>query len=326
MKCPRLEDLPPPPPGKSGWPWTTGALREADASPSHRHWPRISVVTPSLNQGEFLEETIRSVLLQDYPNLQYRIYDGGSTDRSVDIIRKYETWLHYWSSNPDGGQTHAINQGFDRANGELFAWLNSDDLYVAGALCAAARVFPRDFPAIVAGSVVNFDGKKEVVVPNQDITFESAIRFWEGRNWHQPGLLFPAEAYRRCGRLDESLHHAMDFDLLCRMLPSTPVVYTGTTLALFRIHPDSKTTKYALARGPLENARVCRRYWDRLGKENLPDCVWKCTRFLVRRGYRLALLGKIGSSASLMRAAWSISRTVTLRHLVIEPFQPKRPP
>jgi glycosyltransferase involved in cell wall biosynthesis len=103
--------------------------------------PKISIVTPSFNQGRFIEKTILSVIEQDYPNLEYIIIDGGSTDESVEIIKKYEKHLAYWVSEPDRGQSHAINKGFERATGEIFGWLNSDDWYHPGALKALAEAF-----------------------------------------------------------------------------------------------------------------------------------------------------------------------------------------
>src|SRR5262245_3501398 len=109
MQCPTLADLPPPPPGKTGWPWTEESRRSANQTAGGRPWPRISVVTPSFNQGDFIQETIRSILLQGYPNLEYLIFDGGSTDNTVEIIKKYSPWLTYWVSEPDGGQSEAIN-------------------------------------------------------------------------------------------------------------------------------------------------------------------------------------------------------------------------
>src|ERR1700747_491647 len=130
MRCPQLNDLPEPPPGKKGWPWT----EESTALPSsdEQQGPRITVVTPSFNQGTFLEETIRSVLLQGYPDLEYIVLDGGSTDNSVDILRNYDRQLTNWVSERDRGQTHAINKGLARATGDIAAYLNSDDLYLPG--------------------------------------------------------------------------------------------------------------------------------------------------------------------------------------------------
>src|SRR6267154_2378048 len=123
-----LSILPPPPAGKTGWPWTVETDPELYAGRSQ--WPRISIVTPSFNQGSYLEETIRSVLDQNYPNLEYVVVDGGSTDRSVEILQRYADRLAWWSSEPDGGQYAAINKGFKHTSGEIMAWINSDDKYL----------------------------------------------------------------------------------------------------------------------------------------------------------------------------------------------------
>ena len=132
------DTLPPAPAHCTGWPWTT----HTTATPATElSWPRISIVTPSYNQGHYLEETIRSVLLQGYPNLEYIVIDGGSQDNSLEIIQKYQPWIAYWHSQPDRGQADALNQGFARATGEICAYLNSDDLFLPNTLFSVAIAF-----------------------------------------------------------------------------------------------------------------------------------------------------------------------------------------
>jgi len=140
MHCSRLNDLPSSFTGKVGWPWTEESPQLSDTMPDGRPWPKISIVTPNYNYGQFLEETIRSVLLQGYPNLEYIIIDGGSTDNSIEIIKKYEKWLAYWISEPDRGQSHAINKGLKMASGEWFNWINSDDLLMPHALKTLIKI------------------------------------------------------------------------------------------------------------------------------------------------------------------------------------------
>ena len=133
MRCPKLHELPPPPRGRNGWPWTEESTPLEKLSDGGQY-PRISIVTPSFNQGTFIEETIRSVLLQGYPDIEYFVLDGGSTDNSVDIIKKYSRWIQFWVSEPDGGQSAAINRGLRMGSGFCATWINSDDLLCKDAL------------------------------------------------------------------------------------------------------------------------------------------------------------------------------------------------
>src|SRR5665811_68289 len=128
VRLPSLRNLPHPRSTKIGWPWTVEPQSLPAIRPDGSSWPPITIITPSYNQGQFIEETIRSVLLQGYPNLEYVIIDGGSSDGSLEVIQKYSPWLAHWVSEPDGGQSQAINKGFARAHGEVIAWLNSDDV------------------------------------------------------------------------------------------------------------------------------------------------------------------------------------------------------
>ena len=140
MKVNLLADLPPPPPGKTGWPWTRGGSRDQNQL-ARVTWPKISLITPSFNQAEHLEECIRSVPTSELSQLGILRVDGGSTDGSVEIIRKYESCLAGWVSERDRGQSHAINKGYADCTGEIVNWLGSDDWLIRGALHAVALKF-----------------------------------------------------------------------------------------------------------------------------------------------------------------------------------------
>jgi glycosyltransferase involved in cell wall biosynthesis len=248
MRCPSLTDLPSGPPGKKGWPFAEDSTRVDEAG-----WPLITIVTPSFNQASWLEECIRSVLLQGYPNLEYIIIDGGSTDGSVEIIRKYEPWLKYWTSEPDRGQGHALNKGFERGTGELFAWLNSDDFYFPGALQAVAKNWiarGRDCAIVGSGRELQSNGKW-ATIRNQDgqwstmkrhgkLTFET-VGAWD-RNWIlQQSCFFQASDFRATGGIDETLRYAFDVDLWLKLLRKTRFESIDDCLAVFRLHPQAKT-------------------------------------------------------------------------------------
>lgn len=254
MRCPTLEELHTSPQGKTSWPWTEESLQLPDAMPDGSPWPKISIVTPSFNQGQFIEETIRSVLLQGYPDLEYIIIDGGSTDISIDIIKKYQQWLKYWVSEPDRGQSHAINKGFSESTGQVFAWINSDDIYMPDIFQVVAKAHKENPHSIIAGAVTHnnmITGEKKLIFQS-NITLENVIAFWKGwesgcvecASWSQQGLFFQRHQPPISHLLvDEHLRFAMDLDLLCRLLVSMDVHYSEKVFSEFRIYQKSKTGK-----------------------------------------------------------------------------------
>src|ERR1041385_5182473 len=170
MRCPTLQELPPPPQGKKGWPWTVESP-QYDAGTDTTKWPLISVVTPSYNQESFIEETIRSVLLQGYPALEYIVIDGGSTDNSASIIRKYEKWIHHWVSERDRGQADAIQKGLALVNGPVSAYLNSDDIYMPGTLNRVGARFARQETDVVYGNLYLIDPDDRVIEEHRNTPF-----------------------------------------------------------------------------------------------------------------------------------------------------------
>ena len=250
--CPALDELPPPPSGRTGWPWTVATPRLPPSRRDGSPWPRVSVVTPSFNQAEFLEETMRSVLLQGYPDLEYVIADGGSQDGSVAIIEKYAAHLAHWWSRPDRGQSEAINAAFARCTGSVWGWLNSDDVYLAGTLgrIAESRVGEH---RIVYGSsqFVDAGGKPLGPYPGRPLPRGwRRMRYWQGWPVPQPTLFFDARLFTTKGGLDERLRYALDYDWVIRAARDLEAVCLPHTLALYRLHPSSKTGDWT-SRKPL---------------------------------------------------------------------------
>ncbi len=241
IPAPKVQDLPPAPAGKSGWPWAGESPCLADSMLDSPLRPRLSIVTPSYNQGQYIEETIRSVLLQGYPDLEYIVVDGGSTDGSVDVIRKYEPWLAHWQSEPDRGQSHAINKGFKRASGEILAWINSDDTYLPGTLRRVAEFFSKEDREWVAGKYIamRMDGT-EIERGNRPPS--TLVPWLLIDRVAQPTVFWKAILWKHVGELDEELHYCLDFDLWLRfILGGYAPGWIDEPLANFRYHAQSKS-------------------------------------------------------------------------------------
>lgn len=208
-------------------------------------WPRISIITPSFNQAAFLERTILSVLEQDYPNLEYIVIDGGSTDGSVDIIRKYENQLAFWVSEPDRGQSHAINKGLQRATGEWVGWQNSDDIYYPGAFMKMARVAIQSSEAqLIIGDINLIDEKDSVIREMRYVrpTYESLLA--EGMVLTNQAAFWRRSLHDRIGWLNELLHYGFDYEWFLRVLRETNrAVHVPQCLGALRYHDATKTSR-----------------------------------------------------------------------------------
>jgi hypothetical protein len=231
----------PPSPGRRGWPWDvqTSPFAEDGAG-----WPKISIVTPSFRQGDYLEETLRSVLLQNYPHLEFIVMDGGSPDASPAIIARYRLWLSFARVAPDRGQSHAINLGFSLASGDLYGWLNSDDFYLPGALRRVGEAWRRGARGFLYGDSLSLDEATRrfrhnpaLFAHERYLKFPGLVpshgSFWAGRS-HQP--------------LWEEQHCALDYELWIRLLPGLPRRHLRWPLAVSRLHAAAKSFDPALKR------------------------------------------------------------------------------
>lgn len=204
-------------------------------------YPKVTIVTPSYNQAEFLEKTILSVINQDYPNLEYIVIDGGSTDNSVDIIKKYEDKIDYWVSEKDNGQSHAINKGFAKATGDIYNWLNSDDLLLPGAIKIAVDYLMKH-PDI---KMVYGD---RIIIGNDDRIIRAVekpkyLKSWSFLNARVPQetTFFTRELWESVNGLNEELHLVMDTDLWEKFLTKTHFIHIPFFLGAYREHIGSKS-------------------------------------------------------------------------------------
>ncbi|MHC1740449.1 MAG: glycosyltransferase family 2 protein [Anaerolineaceae bacterium] len=203
----------------------------------------VSIITPSFNQGKYLAETMGSVLRQDYSHLEYIVIDGASTDNSVEILRSFEKELAYWRSEPDKGQTEAINKGFAQAKGQIFAWINSDDTYNPGAVSQAVQ-YLHDHPDVgVVYSDLNFIDEDSRVIGKFPAAQTDLARLRRGYvHVPQPAAFFRAELWKQVGPLDDSFFFAMDYDLWVRLAKISKLQYLpGKVWANFRLHAGAKT-------------------------------------------------------------------------------------
>lgn len=206
-------------------------------------YPKISVITPSYNQAEFLERTIRSVLDQNYPNLEYIVIDGGSTDGSIDIIRKYADRLAFWVSEPDAGQTDAINKGLRRATGEWIAWQNSDDIFYPGTFSSlAAAVEGRPGIDIVIGNINLIDRDDGVFRDIRYVTPSYGAMLAEGMVLTNQAAFWRRRVHSEIGWMSETLHYAFDYEWFLRLTKGRKGLHVKECWGGYRLHEATKTS------------------------------------------------------------------------------------
>lgn len=206
---------------------------------------KITIVTPSFNQGKYIEETILSVISQDYSNFEYIIIDGGSTDNTVEIIKKYDAHIDYWHSKKDSGQSHAINTGMSMAQGDILCWLNSDDKFVEGTLSRVINNIDQTKDSWLIGSAysINIKGK---LVKKRELDQLTLFSFFQYKQkWiAQPSVFWSKSLWEKVGGLNESLNYIMDLDLFYRMFCIVEPVLTPDILSEYRVHSRAKTSQF----------------------------------------------------------------------------------
>lgn len=243
-----IADLPEPPKNKTGFPWTIADYAPF-SSESVENMPKITIVTPSFNQGIYIEETIRSIILQGYPNLEYIVMDGGSTDETVEILKKYDKFITFWASERDGGQSDAINKGLARATGDVFNWINSDDILAPNALRQLATVFQQNPMAHAVCGCYLFMGEYVQSTQRQRLSiFDDLEKTLTLGSMSQPSLFWKMATVRHLKAVNQRLHYTMDWEMWHRFWLTTDapkVVLMEAVLAHFRWHDTSKTVSAA---------------------------------------------------------------------------------
>lgn len=228
---------------------------------TNSHFPKLTIITPSYNQADYLERTILSVLNQNYPNLEYIIVDGGSTDHSVEVIKKYESYLTYWVSEKDRGQVHAINKALAKATGDWISFQNSDDVYFAGTFERFGKAATEQPADILYGDLFMITPDDEVTEILKTTSYSLTCQILEGMQIHNQSLFFKRALVEKYGGFDESYRFAFDYEFITRytMHDSTRIRKVEGLGGALRVHPDAKSSTIA-AVGKEEHVRIQKLY------------------------------------------------------------------
>lgn len=280
--------------------------------------PRITVVTPSFNQAAFLEQTILSVTGQGYPNLEYFVYDGGSTDGSVDIIRQHESGISYWQSEKDGGQSAAINAAFARSTGDILCWLNSDDYYLPGTLWDVARRLGAPGPDLVYGQCLFFwEGSSGSKISDPLEFDRELLEVWD--YIVQPSAFWRKELWEKTGPLREDLHFAFDWDWWLRASRQGTLTRADRMFAAYRFHPAHKSSGLSNRRGE-EIRAVVEAHQGASTRELLAEARKRLESLRRFERLRGRLLGRgVAQSDAVARALcpglWTVPKTIDFARL-----------
>ena len=264
---PSLADLPTSPRSKTTWPWGQEAPTLPSKMPDGGLWPRISIIIPSFNQAEFLEEALRSILLQGYPDLELIVMDGGSTDGSREILEKYSNWITHWESQEDLGQSHAINKGFEISTGQIIAWMNSDDIYYPAAFKKAVEIF-MSHPGIsgVVGQCGQMTEDCSLLNVRPAVDFDAKRIVMGGGIPGQPAVFLSNEVVTKLGGMREDLYYILDWEYWLRIGYDFPgkVQTIDEILAVERIWLGRKTLAKAGEASARERRKVLEEFFSRL--------------------------------------------------------------
>ena len=290
MRVDSWRELPVRPAGKQGWPWDAAVRRVPEKMPNGQPWPRITVVTPAYNQAQFLEETMRSVLMQGYPNSEYMVINDGATDNTEEVISRYERYLNFWTTQKNSGQPTAVNNGMARSTGEILGWLNSDDLLLPRALerTALARMNPE---------VKITCGFREVIDSDSRITWHWVHPRPNNEDLKricylaQETVFWNREVWEKAGPLGAEWRFALDVDLWNKFMAAGYTFHLlPYFLGAFRVHPASKGSTMEAVR----QAELRRIYQTYLGRDVSEQELVAETRYgkrmrLIRRLAKLRL-------------------------------------
>ncbi len=276
MFAPALSRLPPPPPGRPGWPWKEEVPPLSKATGEIGFWPRISIVMPSLDQGAFVEEAIRSVLLQNYPDIELIVADGGSTDGSVEAIRKYSDCLAYWVSERDKGPAHALNKGFGVATGDILGFLNADDFLLPGSLAKVVREFAaHPWADVVSGHGYFANALGEIGSPFVSDQWNLKRFAFDACVLVQAATFFRTSRFQRTEGFNETNRTAWDMELWADLALSGARFHNfDEYLAVFRLHDRSITGRLELKKQRRRDARAVRQKVN--GRIETPGDRLKC--------------------------------------------------